>query len=78
VTFEADGMKATQPLDPYRGPFYMDLVEGNMVEDALDHLYTLTIGKRVDYINVIADGSVIWHSIQSTGKDFEVTFDNWK
>jgi hypothetical protein len=45
MTFEADGMKVTQPLDPYQGPRYMDLVEGNMEEDALDHLYTLTTGK---------------------------------
>jgi hypothetical protein len=54
MTFEADGMKVTQPLDPYRGPHFMDLVEGNMEEDTLDHLYTLTIGKWADYINPTA------------------------
>jgi hypothetical protein len=30
MTLEADGMKLTQPLDPYQGPQYMDKVEGNM------------------------------------------------
>jgi hypothetical protein len=46
MTFEADGMKVTQPLDPYQGPRYTNLVEENMEEDALDHLYTLTTGKH--------------------------------
>ena len=56
----------------------MDLVKENMEEYALDHLYTLTIGKQEEYINPIADDSLIWWSIQSTGEYLEVTFDNWK
>jgi hypothetical protein len=76
--FELDGMKVTQPLDPYQGPRYIDLVEGNMEEDALDHLYTLTTGKQVDYINPTADGLVSWKSIQPAGEDSEVVFENWK
>jgi hypothetical protein len=45
MNFEEDGMKVTQPLDPYQGPRYMDSVEENMEEDSLDNLYTLTAGK---------------------------------
>jgi hypothetical protein len=78
MTFEADGMKFTQPLDPYQGPHYMDMVEGNMEKDALDHLYTLNIGKRADYINLTAYNLVRWHSVKSTGEDSEVSFDSWK
>jgi hypothetical protein len=43
MTFEVDGMKVTQPLDPYQGPRYIDPAEENMEQDVLDHLYTLTI-----------------------------------
>jgi hypothetical protein len=78
MNFEVDGMKVTQPLDPYRDPLYMDLVEGNMENDALDHLYTLTTRKQADYINPTTDGLVSWWSIQSRGEDSEVTFDNWQ
>jgi hypothetical protein len=52
-------MKVTQPLDSYRSPHYMDLVEGNMEEDALDHLYTMTIGNRPNYIKPTTTDSVI-------------------
>jgi hypothetical protein len=76
MTFEADGMKVTQPLDPYWGPRFTDPVLRNMENDTLDHLYTLTIGKRADYINPIVDSSVCWRNIQSAGEDVEVTFDN--
>jgi hypothetical protein len=58
MTFEADGMIVTQPIDPYLGPLFMDSVEGNIEEDTLYHLYTLTIGKWVDYINPTTDDSV--------------------
>jgi hypothetical protein len=30
MTFEVDGMKVTQPLDPYQGPRYTDPAEENM------------------------------------------------
>jgi hypothetical protein len=46
MNFEVDGMKVTKPIDPYQGPHYIDPVEGNVEEDTLDHLYTLTKGKR--------------------------------
>jgi hypothetical protein len=68
MTFEADGMKVTQPLDPYQGLDIQIRFEENMEEYALDHLYTLTTGKQGDYINPTADGLVSWWSIQSTGK----------
>jgi hypothetical protein len=78
MRFEADGMKVTQPLDPYRVPLFMDRVQGNMEEDTLDHLYTLTTGKHTYYINPTTDGAVSWHNIQFSGEDSELEFDNWK
>jgi hypothetical protein len=75
MTFEVDDMKVTQPLDTYQGPYFMDLVEGSIEEDTLDHLYTLTIGKKADHINTTADNLVIWHNIQYVGEDSEVAFE---
>jgi hypothetical protein len=60
MTFEVDSMKLTQPLDPYQGPRYTDPTEENMEQDILDQICTLTSGKRVDYINPTADGSINW------------------
>jgi len=58
MTFESDGMKVTQPLYPYQGPWYTDPVDENMEQDVLDKLYTLTTGKWADYINPATDGSI--------------------
>lgn len=33
MSFKVNGMKVTQPLDPYQGPCYTDPVEGNTKED---------------------------------------------
>jgi hypothetical protein len=38
MNFEADGMKVNQPLDPYQGPLYTNLVDENMEHDFLDQL----------------------------------------
>jgi hypothetical protein len=45
MTFEFDGMKVTQPLDPYRGPRYTEQADDNMDIDFIDQLYTLTVRK---------------------------------
>jgi hypothetical protein len=44
MTFESDGMKVTQPLDPYQGPRYIEMTNDNMETDVIDHLYTLFFG----------------------------------
>jgi len=44
----------------------------------LDQLYTLTTGKREDYINPTAEGSVSWRSIQSSEASSEAAWDAWK
>jgi hypothetical protein len=36
MTFESDGMKVTQPLDPYQGPRYIEPTDDNMEEDVID------------------------------------------
>jgi hypothetical protein len=66
MTFEDEGIKVIQPLDPYVGPRYTEPIDNNMEGEDLDQLYTVTVGTRIDYINPIADGSVSWRSIQST------------
>jgi hypothetical protein len=78
MTFEADGIKVVQPLDPCLGPRYTEPVDHNMESDALDQLYTITTGMRPDYINPTADGSVSWRSIQSADEDSKLAFDSWQ
>jgi hypothetical protein len=63
MTFEEDGMKVTQPLDPYQGPRYTDPAEENMEHYILDHVYILNKGKQAYYIIPNVDGSVSWRSI---------------
>lgn len=63
MTLKAEGMRVTQPLDPYKGPRDTEPVNENMERDVLDQIDNLTAGKRNDYINPIADGSVSWRSI---------------
>jgi hypothetical protein len=75
MTFEAYGMKVTQPLYPYQGPCYTDLVGMDMEEDNHDHLYTLIAGEHAHYINPTVDGSVSWHNIHPVVEDLEVAFE---
>jgi hypothetical protein len=63
ITFEAEGIKVVQPLDPYVGPRYTEPTDNNMEEEDLDQLYIVTTGTRNDYINPTTDGSISWRSI---------------
>jgi hypothetical protein len=36
MTFESDGMKVTQPLDPYQGPRYTESIDDNMEACIID------------------------------------------
>jgi hypothetical protein len=78
MTFEADGIKVVQPLDPYVGPIYTEPTNNNMEGEELDELYTVTTGTRDDYINPTTDGSVSWRSIQSVDEDSKLAFDSWQ
>ena len=78
MTFEANGIKVVQPLDPYIGPIYTEPINNNMEGEDLDQLYTVTIGTRDDYINPTTDGSVSWRSIQSVDEDSELALDSWQ
>jgi hypothetical protein len=44
MTFEVDGIKVVQPLDPYVGPRYTEPIENNMEGEDWDHLYIVTSG----------------------------------
>jgi hypothetical protein len=78
MTFEVDGIKVVQPLDPYLGSRYTEPIDNNMEGEDLDQLYTVITGTRNDYINPTANGSVSWRSIQSVDEDSELDFDIWK
>jgi hypothetical protein len=38
MTFEVDGIKVVQPLDPYVGPRYTDPTDNNMEGEDVDQL----------------------------------------
>jgi hypothetical protein len=78
MKFEEDGIKIFQPLDPCLGPRYVEQVDHNMDSEALDQLYTITAGMRLDYINPMVDGSISWRSIQYVDEDSEAAFDSWQ
>ena len=42
----------------------------------LDHLYQMTAGKREDYINLTATGSVSWRSVQSSELGLELAWED--
>jgi hypothetical protein len=50
MTFEEDEIKVVKPLDPYLSPRYIEPMDHNMEIEALNQLYTITIGMRPDYI----------------------------
>jgi hypothetical protein len=56
MTFEEDGIKVVQPLDPYEVPRYTDPMNNNMEGENLNQLYDVTVGMREDYINPTIDG----------------------
>jgi hypothetical protein len=78
MTFDSDGIRVIQPLDPYQGPWYIEPVDDAMERDVLEQIYHLTTGKRANYINPTIDGSVSWRSIQSSDIDFEEALNDWK
>jgi hypothetical protein len=76
MTFEAEGIKVVQTLDPYVGPRYIKPTNNNMEGEDLDQLYTVMTGTRNDYINPTTDGSIRWQSIQSVDEESELDFDS--
>ena len=44
MTFEVDGIKVVQPLDPYVEPIYTKPTNNNMEGEDLDQLYTVMTG----------------------------------
>jgi len=78
MIFEAEGMRVIQPLDPYQGPRFTEPVDDRDEPGMLDHLYTLIVGKREDYINPTAGVSISWRSIQSSETGSKATWDAWQ
>ena len=44
----------------------------------MDHLYQMTTGKRDDYINPMAMGSVTWRSVQSSEFGSKLAWEYWQ
>jgi hypothetical protein len=78
MTFEADGIKVFQSLDPCLGHRCIKPVDHNMESNSLDQLYTITTGMRPDYINHTTNRSISWRSIHFVDEDLEATLDSWQ
>ena len=44
----------------------------------MDHLYQMTAGRRDDYINPTATGSISWRSVQSSEVGSELAWEDWQ
>ena len=44
----------------------------------LENLYQMTAGKREDYINPTATGSVSWRNVQSSELGSELAWEDWQ
>lgn len=78
MTFEMEGMQVIQPLDPYQGPIFTELVENIEYHNLLYQLYQLIVRRQDDSINPTFVGSISWRSIQSTEVGFEFVMEDWK
>jgi len=78
MIFEAEGPRVIQLLDPYQGPRFTEPTDDKDEPGMLDQLYTLTAGKREDYINPRVKGSVSWRSIQSSEAGSKAAWDAWQ
>nr|KUM49186.1 hypothetical protein ABT39_MTgene3735 [Picea glauca] len=78
MTFEADGTRVIQPLDPYQGPRYTEPADDALERDVMDQISNMTAGKREDYINPTADGSVSGKSIHSFYIESEEAMYEWQ
>lgn len=63
MIFEACRLRVIQPSNPYQGPRFIEPADDKDERGGLDKIYTLTVGKREDYINITTEGSVSWKSI---------------
>lgn len=77
MIFEA-GLRVIQLLDPYQGPMFTEPMNVREEPWMLDQLYTLMTGKREDYINPTAGGSVSWRSVQSSKVGSKAAWDAWQ
>ncbi|GLJ57788.1 hypothetical protein SUGI_1491350 [Cryptomeria japonica] len=70
MSFEAEGMKVVQLIDPTKGQRYVDMVDDRGDVSSINQLYNLAAGRRDD-VNPTADGSlkhrVFWVIAQKTG-----------
>jgi hypothetical protein len=46
MTFELDGMRVTQPLDPYQGPRYTEPIDDTLEPDVLDQVISHDCRKK--------------------------------
>ena len=78
MTFEADGTRVVQPLDPYKGPRYTEPIDDTFEEDMLDQIYNTIAWRREDYSKPTEDWLVSWRSIHSFDSDSEEAMYDWQ
>lgn len=58
MIFKAEDLRVIQQLDPYQGPRFTEPTDDREEPGMLGQFYTLTVGKREDYVNPTSGGSV--------------------
>lgn len=77
MSFEAEGMKVVQLIDPTKGQRYVDMVDDRGDVSSINQLYNLAAGRRDD-VNPTADGSVSWLRICSYDTDSKEAWQDWQ
>ena len=78
MIFEDGEVRVTQPLDPYQGLRYTEIVDNREDAQLFENLYQMTAGKREDYINLTTTDSVSWRSVQSSELGLEIAWEDWQ
>jgi hypothetical protein len=75
MTFEGDGIRVIEPLDPDEGPWYIDPIREEDYAYELENIYKL-IARQQDYINPATDGNLSWRSDNACSLDSEEALEN--
>ena len=66
MSFEKKSLCIVVPLDPTKGPCYIEPVHDYKSDENLDQIYKITVRDQ-DWVNLAADGCIAWdHEISCT------------
>ena len=77
LSFEDNEMRLVSPIDPLEGQRYFEPIYNDGQANYLDQIYNAT-ALQEDYINLTADGNLIWKSASSCTSDSREALDNWQ